>query len=133
MSDNGLVQADSTSRLILVAEDNGDLRAWFRMVLEHGGYAVIETANGREVMDILRRASVDLCITDLAMPEQEGIETIQMIRREYPEMKIIVISGAGPEVLRASRLLGATASLQKPVELETILHTVREVLAASKP
>src|SRR5216684_4178839 len=51
---------------------------------------------------------VDLCITDLAMPEQEGIETIQMIRDEYPELKIIAISGAfGPEILRASRVLGA--------------------------
>lgn len=76
---------------ILVAEDNGDLRAWFRMVLEYEGYAVMEAANGREVMDILRRARVDLCITDLAMPEQEGIETIPMIRHECPKLKIMAL------------------------------------------
>jgi CheY-like chemotaxis protein len=84
VSDNGLVRADSTSRLILVAEDHGDLRAWFRDVLEYEGYAVIEAANGREVMDVLRRARVDLLITDLAMREQEGIETIRMIRDKPP-------------------------------------------------
>ena len=84
-------------------------------------------------MDILRRTSVDLCITDLAMPEREGIETIQMIRSEYPEMKIIVISGAGPEMLQVSRKLGATVALHKPVDIETLLQTVREVLAASNP
>ena len=118
---------------ILVAEDNEGLRALFRKVLEHEGHSVMEAANGREVMNILRRAKVDLCITDLAMPEQEGIETIQMIRSEYPEMKIIVVSGAGPEMLQVSRKLGATASLSKPVDVETLLKTVREVLAASNP
>ena len=133
MSDNGLVQADSTPQSILVAEDNGQLRALLRKVLEYAGYAVMEAANGRELMNILRRAKVDLCITDLAMPEQEGIETIQMIRSEYPEMKIIVVSGAGPEMLQVSRKLGATEALHKPVDLETLLQTVREVLAASKP
>jgi hypothetical protein len=56
-----------------------------------------------------------------------------MIRHEYPELKIIVISGAGPEILRASRLLGAAASLRKAFEVGTLLQTVREVLAASNP
>ena len=125
--------ADSIPQSILVAEDNGQLRSWLQKVLEYAGYAVMEAANGRELMDILRRTSVHLCITDLAMPEQEGIETIQMIRSEYPEMKIIVISGAGPEMLQVSRKLGATASLSKPVDVETLLKTVREVLAASNP
>jgi CheY-like chemotaxis protein len=126
------MQEDSTARSILVAEDNGDLRAWLREVLENEGYAVMEAANGREVMDVLRRASVDLCITDLAMPEQEGIETIRLIRYEYPELKIITISGAfGPHILRVSRILGAAASLRKPIDAATLLNTVRDVLATS--
>ena len=83
-------------------------------------------------MEVLGRVSVDLCITDLAMPEKDGIETIRMIRYEYPELKIIAISGAfGPEVLRVSRILGAAASLHKPVDAATLLHTVQDLLAPS--
>lgn len=126
------MREDSTARSILVAEDNGDLRAWLREVLENEGYAVMEAANGREAMEVLRRASVDLCITDLAMPEKNGIETIRMIRYEYPELKIITFSGTfGSETLRVSRILGAAASLRKPVDAAALLHTVQEVLAAS--
>jgi len=132
LADNGLMQGDSAARSILVAEDDGDLRAWLREVLENEGYAVMEAANGREAMEIVRRANVDLCITDLAMPEQEGIETIRMIRYEFPELKIITFSGTfGPEILRASRILGASASLQKPVDSATLLRTVQDVLAPS--
>ena len=128
------MQKDSTARSILVAEDDGHIRAWLRAVLENEGYVVMEAANGREAMEVLRRATVDLCITDLAMPEQDGIKTIRMIRYEYPELKILTISGAfGPEFLRASRILGAAASLPKPVDIGTLLHTVKEVLAASNP
>ena len=60
------MREDPTARSILVAEDNGDLRAWLREVLENEGYAVLEAANGREVMEVLGRVSVDLCITGSA-------------------------------------------------------------------
>jgi len=120
---------DLRTRSILIAEDDEDLRAWLREVLECEGYAVMEAVNGREAMSILGRADVDLCITDLAMPEQEGIETIRLIRYEYPQLKIIAISGAfGPEILRVSRVLGAAAALRKPVQASTLLQTVQQVL-----
>lgn len=119
------------TQVILIAEDDEDLRAWLREVLGGEGYAVLEAVNGRGAMDILRRARVDVCITDLAMPEQEGIETIRLIRHQYPELKIIAMSGAfGPEVLRVSRVLGAVAALRKPVQASTLLQTVQQVLAA---
>jgi len=108
------MQGDSAARSILVAEDDGDLRAWLREVLENEGYAVMEAANGREAMEIVRRANVDLCITDLAMPEQEGIETIRLLKEEYPKLKIIAISGAfGGTFLEIAKLLGAGAALLK--------------------
>src|SRR5216683_237255 len=115
---------------ILVAEDNPDLRAWLQEVLQSEGYAVKPAVNGRRAMDLLRQDRVDLMITDLAMPEQEGIETIQMVRKEYPALKIVVISGAfGDEVLRIAKKFGAAAALRKPVQIETLLETVHQVLA----
>ena len=134
--DNGTMQDISavTRPAILIAEDDEDLRAWLREVLVNEGYAVRDAANGREAMDILCRASIDLCITDLAMPEQEGIETIQLIRCEYPHLKIIAMSGSfGPEILRTSRVLGAAASLSKPVDACTLINTIEQVLNLPSP
>jgi CheY-like chemotaxis protein len=114
---------------ILVAEDDADFRAWLRESLESAGYSVTEAANGKEVMELLKQASVDLCITDLAMPEQEGIETIRLLRYQYPALKIIAITGAfGPAFLRVSKILGAAAALQKPIGLEKLLQTVQQIL-----
>ena len=114
---------------ILIADDETDFRAWLRESLESVGYGVIEAANGKEAMDLLKQASVDLCITDLAMPEQEGIETIRLLRYQYPALKIIAISGAfGPAFLRVSKILGAAAALQKPIQLDNLLQTVKQLL-----
>jgi chemotaxis response regulator CheB len=70
------------------------MRAWLREALEIGDYDVLEGANGRNAMDLLTTVTVDLVITDLAMPEQEGIETIRLLRRQHPGLKIIAIFGA---------------------------------------
>jgi CheY-like chemotaxis protein len=114
---------------ILVADDDAGTRAWLRDVLESAGYNIIEAENGKEVMNLLRQESVELCMTDLAMPEQEGIETIRLLRHEYPDLKIIAISGAfGPEFLRVSKILGAAATLQKPIKLHRLLETVQALL-----
>lgn len=123
--------ASGGTRAILIAEDDEDLRAWLHEVLAGEGYVVMEAVNGRGAMDLLHRTKVDVCITDLAMPEQEGIETIRLIRHQYPELKIIAMSGAfGPEVLRISRVLGAVAALRKPVQATVLLQTVHKVLGA---
>src|ERR1051325_10436533 len=111
---------------ILVADDDADFRAWLREALQSVGYGVIEAANGLEAMELLKHVRVDLFITDLAMPDQEGLETIRLLRYQYPALKIISISGAfGPAFLRISKLLGASTTLQKPIQLDKLLQTVR--------
>ena len=121
--------ASSPGPRILVADDDAATRAWLHDALESAGYNVIEAANGKEAMRSLQQASVDLCITDLAMPEQEGIETIRLLRHEYPGLKIIAMSGAfGPAFLRVSKILGAAATLQKPIRLAALLETVQDLL-----
>jgi PAS domain S-box-containing protein len=115
---------------VLVADDEISVRTFLRTALESAGYRVTEAADGKEVMDHVRSQPVDLVISDLVMPGREGIETIQALRRELPEVPIIAMSGAfdggfSPLV----KMLGADGILGKPFSYETLLATVSEVLA----
>jgi PAS domain S-box-containing protein len=114
---------------ILVADDEAGVRGFLRTVLEGDGCDVIEAADGRQVLRESRAGHVDLVITDLVMPEQEGIETIQALRREVPGARVIAISGAfGSQYLKTAQLLGADAVLSKPVSPDLLLTRVAEVL-----
>jgi CheY-like chemotaxis protein len=117
--------------VVLVVDDDGDVRKLLRLMLESGGYRVLEACDGRQALDKVRSESVDLVMTDLVMPEQEGLETIQAIRREHPLLKMIAMSGAfGGELLRAAKLLGAHSALLKPLRVEDVLRAVASALAA---
>ncbi len=85
--------------------------------------------NGREAMQQIETSGVDLLITDLAMPEQEGIETIMMLHRTRPHLKIIAISGQFSGILDASRQFGAWGSIAKPIQPQVLLDTVARALA----
>ncbi|MGP8243158.1 MAG: response regulator [Bryobacteraceae bacterium] len=114
---------------ILVADDEAGVRGFVRAVLEQGGYEVIEAADGRQALQGVRAGQVAVVITDLAMPEQEGLETIQALRREAPGAGIIAISGAfGGQFLKTAQLLGADAVLSKPVNPELLLAKVSEAM-----
>ncbi len=114
---------------ILVVDDEDDVRLTLRSMLESAGYQVLEAPNGKVAMTICRSQPVDLMITDIFMPEQEGMETIQAVRREFPNLPIIALSGKAPGVyLKTARLLGAQATLEKPIRLQTLLETVRTLL-----
>jgi PAS domain S-box-containing protein len=116
---------------ILVADDEAAVRGFLRNVLQEGGYEVIEAADGKQALQQARAGDVDLVITDLIMPEQEGIETIQALRRELPGVGIIAISGAfDSQLLKMARMLGAAAVLHKPVDAGLLLASVAEVLKA---
>ena len=117
------------SSRILVVEDEAGVRSFFCAALQQAGYTVTEAANGKRALEMLRAAPVDLVITDLVMPEVEGLEIIQILRKQFPALRVIAVSGAfGGQFLKPARLLGATAVLPKPVSAEVLLHTVAEVL-----
>jgi PAS domain S-box-containing protein len=114
---------------ILVADDEAGVRGFLRAVLEQGGYEVIEAANGKQALQKFRAGQLDLVITDLVMPEEEGLATVQALRREAPGVGLIAISGAfGGQFLKVALLLGADAVLSKPVSKEVLLAKVAEVL-----
>ena len=117
---------------ILVIDDDEQMRVLLRQVMEWAGHEVVEAADGRDGMLMQRQHGADLVITDLIMPEQEGLETITALRRDYPGLKIIAISGGGrigPEAyLPAARELGADRVFSKPFDVQELAETVRELL-----
>jgi CheY-like chemotaxis protein len=116
---------------VLVADDEAGVRAYLREVLESDRYEVTEAADGKQAMRRALAEQVDLVITDLVMPGQEGIETIQALRREAPDIRIIATSGAfSGRFLGMAKMLGADAALSKPFSPEALLAKVTEVMAS---
>lgn len=117
---------------ILIIDDDPDIRGVIREFLEPEGYDLRLAANGREAFNILGLEKVDLVLTDLVMPDREGIEMIQEIRRRFPTVKTVAMSGAvfGP-YLRAAELLGANATLSKPLNSSLLRLTLQRVLTVS--
>ena len=133
MPDSYLVQ-DASHRVprILIIDDDPDIRGVIREFLEPEGYDLRLAANGREAFSILGLEKVDLVLTDLVMPDREGIEMIQEIRRRFPTVKTVAMSGAvfGP-YLRAAELLGANATLSKPLNSSLLRLTLQQVLTVA--
>lgn len=118
---------------ILVIDDDEGFRYMVCKLLIRAGYKVLDCQNGKIGVDLLRKNPVPLVITDLIMPDQEGIETIIQLRRDFPEVKIIAVSGGGRGssdiYLDSAMRLGATRSFSKPFDSEIFLETVKELLA----
>jgi CheY-like chemotaxis protein len=115
---------------LLVIDDDPAVRGFLRQILAGAGYVVVEAGDGKSGMSKIGPQRVELVITDLVMPEQEGLETLQRLRVERPNLPVIAISGAfGGSYLKSARRLGATATLAKPIDPETLLRAVREALA----
>ncbi|MEW6262107.1 MAG: response regulator [Thermodesulfobacteriota bacterium] len=117
---------------ILVIEDDENTRDVLRQMLNRSGYEVVEARDGKEGLKLYRMEPADLVITDILMPEKEGIQTIMELRREFPWVKIIAISGGGvvgPETyLTMARELGADRTLSKPFTLTALVALVKELL-----
>jgi len=112
---------------ILIIDDEEIIRVLLRSALEAAGYEVTEAANGREGLELYRYRPTDLVITDIVMPELNGLDMLLELTREFLDAKVIAISGAGGEknVLDVARLLGARQTFQKPFSMPQLLGAVR--------
>ena len=121
----------SQSTKILVVDDNPDIADLYASILSDAGYEVICAANGKKAVEQLGSAHFDLLVTDLVMPEKEGLELIRECKKIRPELKIIAVSGSlDGQFLRMAKLFGAHEALLKPFRPETLIQAVLTVLEA---
>lgn len=117
---------------ILVIDDDPQVRHLLVLALNNAGHEAVSAENGAEGVRVYRVEPTDLVITDLIMPEKEGIETIVELRREFPGVRIIAISGggrqSGVDFLPVAAKLGAVRTLHKPFTIKELYETVAEVL-----
>ena len=117
---------------ILVIDDDEQMRALLRDILERAGYEVTEAQHGLEGLKLFRARPADLVVTDLIMPEKEGVKTILELRAEYPEVPIIAVSGGGRngprDYLEIAARLGVRRTVAKPFTRQEILAAVQQSL-----
>ena len=117
---------------ILIVDDEEQMRLALRRMLEREGYSVREAENGDKAIRIHREKQADLIITDIIMPDKEGLGTIVELKSEFPDTKIFAMSGGGknsPEqYLRMANGLGVNRVFIKPFSREDILSAVAEAL-----
>ncbi|MGB4069091.1 MAG: response regulator [Nitrospira sp.] len=114
---------------VLVVDDQDQVRQLIRETLEQAGYEVEEASNGKEGVERYRAKSADLVIMDLLMPDQDGLEAIMTLRREFPDTRVIAMTGASDtigvlDLLDVAKMFGARRTLHKPFELNVLLDTV---------
>jgi DNA-binding NtrC family response regulator len=119
-------------RRILIIDDDHHILLMIKKMLERAGFEVDLASNGNEGLELFKRVPVDLVITDIIMPEKEGLETIREMKRLRPNLKIIAMSGGGKvssdNYLNAAKIFGASRILAKPFSQKQMVSAVHDLL-----
>ncbi len=122
---------------ILIIDDDSDICGLLQKKMEGAGYNVSIACNGVEAIERHREVPADVVITDIFMPEKEGLELIREFRRDFPGVKIVAVSGGGPESLSGlpamdifdfAKKMGALHVFKKPLDMDALLKAVKELL-----
>lgn len=128
-----MTEPDWAAVKILIIEDDALLRRGLANVVGRLGCGVLEAANGIEGMKCFMQHKPDVIITDILMPEKEGLETIREMRKENPAVRIIAISAGSPmykmQFLDLAEKFGASYTFNKPVNPDELISAVRTLLA----
>jgi CheY-like chemotaxis protein len=130
-NDGGVRRRTVRSTSVLIVDDNADMRSFLRIVLERAGFEAHVAADGERALDLHRAHPADVLITDIFMPECDGIELISQFKSAFPQVKIIAMSGGG----RVSRMdylpfaadIGADRLLRKPFAAATLLGVLQDL------
>ena len=117
---------------LLIVDDDADMRLSLKLALEMAGYTAELAADGREALAIQQQRPADVLITDIFMPERDGLETITAFRQEFPRTRIIAMSGGGVRVggtiyLDTAGAAGADATLRKPFDPKALLGVLQSM------
>ena len=117
---------------LLIVDDDADMRLSLKLALEMAGYTAELAADGREALAIQQQRPADVLITDIFMPERDGLETITAFRQEFPRTRIIAMSGGGVRVggtiyLDTAGAAGADATLRKTFDPKTLLGVLQSM------
>ena len=122
---------------ILIIDDSEEIRRLLRMVLKSAAHEVLEARDGAEGLKCVDKQKVDLVITDVFMPEMDGLEILREMRKTHPGLNVIAMSGGGKygnmDIMRIARSFGAFHVIAKPFIISEVLQIVSAALAASHP
>ena len=117
---------------VLIIDDDAGMLDLLVTLLEAHGFRVLTASSGVRALQVVRESAPPVVLTDILMPEQDGIETIAAIRRAHPNVKIIAMSGGGwidkMDLLRYARGLGADATISKPADIDELVQLLRSFL-----
>ena len=117
---------------ILVIDDDPIMRDTIKDILQFEGYSVADAADGKEGMELMQNEQFHMIVTDVLMPEKDGIEVIIEAKNRYPDVKVIAISGGGyisaENYLKMARDLGASATVVKPFDIDVFTCEVNRLL-----
>jgi DNA-binding NtrC family response regulator len=121
---------------IVVIDDQEPIRRIVRRALQSEGHEVLEASDGELGMALLEQGPVDVVITDIFMPGMDGIQALREIRKRFPAVKVIAMSGGDStgllDLRKDAELLGALKSIQKPFNAREMVELVRTVLAGTR-
>ena len=117
------------SRILLI-DDDEQVRTLLGRILKEAGHEVVEASNGREALECFRKVPTELVLTDILMPESDGLEVIAWIVEQHPTTRVIAMTGGRGEnnFLRSAEIVGAHRILAKPFGPERLLRVVQEEL-----
>lgn len=117
---------------ILIVDDDAELREMIKVALVRRKFVVIEASNGKEAIAYFKPLVIDVVITDIIMPEEDGLGVIRKLKALKPKLKIIAMSGggkAGPRnYLNVAKILGANATIAKPFQINDLISIVENLL-----
>jgi CheY-like chemotaxis protein len=118
---------------LLVVDDDDAVRMMLKKMLETESYDVLTAENGVQALIYIRKQLPDVVILDIIMPEKEGFETIVELRHDYPNLKIVAISGGrsigASSYLKLAKTLGAHFTIEKPIRMEELKAAVQQLLS----
>ena len=128
-----LMRACMVPTSILVVDDDAAFRGAVRRVLSGAGYSVAEAQDGARAQEVLKSERPEILVTDIIMPDGDGIELINAVKWRYPTMRILAISGRGKmgslDLLKMAAMVGADATLSKPLGPEDLLSRIADLVA----